>query len=122
MSFSIADSPNSGYAECAIRPLPMISKRRAPLDPSASLFSVGSPLIRNFDPRGDLESGVRSDAIAFFADDEKQGRVSDSRCQKSLDGVDHGGDDALGIAGATPPNVIVVFARGEEGRYGIDVR
>ena len=36
--------------------------------------------------------------------------------------MDHGGDDALGVAGAAAPDVIVVFARCEERRHGVDVR
>ena len=51
-SFSMADSPSSGYAECAIFPLATNSTRSVPFDASASLFSVGSPLMRNFAPRG----------------------------------------------------------------------
>ena len=31
------------------------------------------------------------------------------------------GDDALGVAGAASPDVLVVLARGEERRHGIDV-
>ncbi len=41
--------------------------------------------------------------------------------EQGLDGLDHGGDDALGVAGAAPPDKFVVFAGGEEGRDGIDV-
>ena len=52
ISLSIADSPSSGYAECAIRPDAVSSIRNVPLEATARRFSVGSPLIRNRAPMG----------------------------------------------------------------------
>ena len=51
-NLSIADSPSSGYAECAIFPCATSSTCSAPLLANASLFSVGSPLIRKRAPIG----------------------------------------------------------------------
>ncbi len=51
-SFSIADSPRCGYAECAIFPVAVSSTRSAPLEAVAMRLSVGSPLIRSRLPRG----------------------------------------------------------------------
>ena len=45
-NFSIADSPRSGYAECAAVPFVLIRKRSEPFEPTAKSLSVGSPFIR----------------------------------------------------------------------------
>ncbi len=64
---------------------------------------------------------VGAGAVALFADDEEQAEIPLAGIEQRLDGLDHGGDDALGIAGAAAPDGLAVFAEGEEGRHGIDV-
>ena len=72
ISLSIADSPSSGYAECAILPRAVSSTRSVPFDASASRFSVGSPLIRYLDPARLLVRRLRALAVALLAHHEQQ--------------------------------------------------
>ena len=51
-SLSMADSPSSGWAECAALPRATTSTRNAPLEASAMRLPVGSPLTRKREPRG----------------------------------------------------------------------
>ena len=72
MSFSMADSPCSGAAECAARPSQPAARGGCRAWPSPSRLSVGSPLIRI--PAG-IGNGVGRDrtvAAPLFADDEEQ--------------------------------------------------
>src|SRR3989442_72955 len=49
----------------------------------------------------------------LLADYEQQPEVALSRFEQRLHSLDHGGDDALGIARAPPPDMIVILARDE---------
>ena len=64
---------------------------------------------------------VGAGAVALLADHEEQAEAAMAIFEQRLDGLDHAGDDALGVAGAASPDELVVLARGEEGRDGIDV-
>jgi len=57
-----------------VRSLPRAinSKRNAPFEPSASKFSVGSPLIKNFDPRRSFRCGQRSQTVLFFSNHKQK--------------------------------------------------
>ncbi len=89
-----------------MRPLATNSKRSAPFDPIASLFSVGSPLIRNFDPRGSL-AAARAPALLRSSPTTNSSARSRVACfQQFAHGKHHGRDDAFGVACAPPPNVL----------------
>src|SRR5258708_2052830 len=60
-------------------------------------------------------------AVALFADNEKQSEIAAAVFEEPLGGGDHGGDDALGIAGSASPDALVIFARGEEWGNGVHV-
>ncbi len=70
---------------------------------------------------GCLGSLVSARAVALLADHEQQPKAAASLGEQRLDGFDHAGDDALGVAGASSPNEFVVLAGGEKRRHGIDV-
>ena len=101
---------------------PPTSSRSAPLEPSASLFSVGSPLIRNFEPRGDFAAASAPALLRSSPTTNSSARLVWPASSKFAHGEDHGRDDALGIASAASPDVLVVFARREERRHGVHVR
>src|SRR5260370_35031212 len=62
-----------------------------------------------------LRRDARTRAVSFFADHEQKAEVGDTFSEKFLDGADHGGDDAFGVACPSPRQELVVFARGEKG-------
>ena len=68
-----------------------------------------------------LGGGVGAGAVALLADDEQQAEVAHARASSASAALIMDGDDALGVAGAASPDVLVVLARGEERRHGIDV-
>jgi hypothetical protein len=91
------------------------SYRSAPLDPSASRFSVGSPLIRKREPRGFCGGMVRPALLLLLAHHEQQPEVRVPAFQQAFGGFDHGGDDALGVARAAAPDELIVLTRGKNG-------
>ena len=86
------------------------------------MFSVGSPLMRNFEPSGDFAAVYAPTLLRSSPTTKSSPRFATPAVSSPSHGIDHGGDDALGVAGAAAPDVVVVFARGEERRHGIDVR
>src|SRR5262245_61432958 len=69
-----------------------------------------------------LASGmVGAGRVALFADYEEQAEVAVAGFEQRLGGLDHGGDDALGVASAAAPDVSVVFTRGDEWRHRVHV-
>ena len=70
---------------------------------------------------GRLGGFVSARAVALLAHHEEQPEAAVSRGEQRLDGLDHAGDDALGVAGAASPDEFVVLAGGEKRRHGIDV-
>src|SRR3977135_381658 len=65
--------------------------------------------------------GDGANAAALFADDEQKCEIARATGEKRFGGGDHGGDDALGVAGAAAVNVGPIFARGEEGGNWVHV-
>src|SRR5258708_38990532 len=65
--------------------------------------------------------GHGANAAALFADDKEKCEITRATGEKRFSGGDHGGDDALGVAGAAAGNVGPIFARGEEGGNGVHV-
>ncbi len=65
--------------------------------------------------------GDGANAAALFSHNEKQREIACASREKRFGGGDHGGDDALGVAGAAAVDVGSIFARGEEGRNGVHV-
>src|ERR1035441_9042383 len=59
--------------------------------------------------------------VALLADDEEQADAAVAIGQQGFHRLDHAGDDALGVAGAEPPDELAVLPRGEKRRHGIDV-
>ena len=105
-----------------MRPLATTSSRSAPLEPSASLFSVGSPLIRNFEPRGVWRRQTRPRCCALRPRRTAAPILRAAGFQQFAHREDHRRDDALGVASAAAPDVLVIFARREERRHGVHVR
>ena len=104
-----------------MRPRATISYRSAPFEPSASLFSVGSPLIRNRLPR-ECERPTRAPALLRSSPTTKsKPKLRLPGFEELPGGRDHGGDDALGIAGAAAPDEVAIFAGRDERRDGIHV-
>ena len=120
-SLSIADSPSSGYAECAILPCavsttcsePLLAKRQAVL----GRFAI------DHEARADrmLIRLLRPDRVALLAHQKQQPHENARRAQL-LSGDDLGRDDALGIARPATVNPRLIFRRRDERRHGIHVR
>jgi len=64
---------------------------------------------------------VGASAVALFADNEKEGEIAGAGSEKRFRGVDHGSDDALGVATAAAVDVRVVLGRGKIGWNGVHV-
>src|SRR5260370_42267247 len=60
-------------------------------------------------------------AVTLFADYKEKSDIANSRRQQTFGGYQHGGDDALGIAGSPAPNEFIVLARRNERRNRIHV-
>ena len=71
---------------------------------------------------GSCGGGFCSGAVAFFAHDKQQPKISRARGEQFLRGGDHRRDDPLRVAGTAAPNEIAIFARTKKGRNGIHVR
>src|SRR5580704_13509495 len=65
--------------------------------------------------------GFSSGAVAFFADNKQQSKIAGAGCEEIFGRGNHGSDDALGIAGATTPEIILIFTGGEEGGNSVHV-
>ena len=90
--------------------------------PAPSWFSVGSPLMMKLRAARILRRMISARRCCVPRRPRTAGRnCATPRFEQTLRGVDHAGDDALGIAGAAAPDEFVVFARAEEGRDGIHV-
>jgi hypothetical protein len=87
-----------------MRPRATISKRSAPLEPRASWFSVGSPLMMYFAAARRFGGVDGAGAVALFADHEEEAEVAFAIGEQFFGGKEHGGDDAFGIARAAAPD------------------
>src|SRR5271165_3253976 len=58
-------------------------------------------------------------AIALLPDDEQQRQTAHAFRKQVLDGLNHGRDDALGVAGAAAPDPFAVVSRRVERWNGI---
>jgi len=67
------------------------------------MISVGSPLMEETRAAGRSGGGDGANAAALFADDEQKCEIARATGEKRFSGGDHGGDDALGVAGAAGP-------------------
>ena len=65
--------------------------------------------------------GDRAGTVAFFSDDEEQGKIFHPVFEKSLCSNNHGRDDPFGIAGAASPDEFFILGGREERRHGIHV-
>ena len=69
-----------------------------------------------------LRRRERARTVALLAHHEQQPDVALPGFEQLAHREDHGRDDALGIAGAASPNVLVILARRKERRHGVHVR
>src|SRR5580704_2419094 len=65
--------------------------------------------------------GFGPGTVALFADNKEQREVAGTGSEKIFGCSNHGGDDAFGIARAATPEIILIFAGGEEWRNGVHV-
>ena len=94
--FAIAESPRSGYAECAATPSKCTVHVSAPLDARANFDSVGSPTITYLDPR------PANPPFALFAPIESVSSPTTNRNAKSRTPSDRSRSPAAIIAAITP--------------------
>src|SRR6266849_1716765 len=99
-SLSIADSPSSGYAECAIFPRAVSSTCKAPFVALAIDHEPGADRA--------LIGGFGADRISLLAYEEEHANVNPVTAQL-LSRYDLRGDDPLGIARSSSVNRSVVF-------------
>ena len=111
----VPDMPNAPCGRLRVS-----SARSAPFEAIATLFSVGSPLIRNLQPIALFIGDFRAQAVALFAHQEQQADVN-SFCAQALGGRYLRSDDAFGIARAAAVNAVLIFRGRNEGRHGIHV-
>src|SRR6266849_3573136 len=69
----------------------------------------------------DAGGGLGAEAVAFFTDDEEQSKIADAGIEERFRGCNHRGDYSLGIAGATAPEAIGVFAGRKKRRNGVEM-
>ena len=66
-SSRVAERPRCGYAECAAWPVTRTTARMAPFVPTASVLSVGSPLMSIRESDGASPNSVRANSLAACA-------------------------------------------------------
>ena len=118
----MADSPSSGYAECARRPVAVDFVAQNALGRESQLIFGGLAIDQEARTARIARGCKCSGAVAFFTDDEEQAEIFCARSEQLFGGADHGGNDAFGVGGAAAPDAIVVFARRKEGRHGVQMR
>ena len=75
-------------------------------------------IARAFGPRRRV---ICARAVALLADHEQHSEIAYAAFEQPFGGFEHGGDDALGIARAAPPDVFAILAGGDERWHGIHV-
>ena len=99
---------NRRFAQLGIRrvrqfPRATISNRSAPFEASASLFSVGSPLIR-YANRAATRAATALPRCCAPLPPQKAGEIPRARSQQIFRRANHRRDDAFGIARAAAPD------------------
>src|SRR5450432_2758010 len=73
-------------------------------------FVFGGLAVDNvFRPARVSRSVIGSGAVAFLAHHQQQAETALSGFEQTFDRLNHGGDDAFGVAGAAPPDEFLVF-------------
>src|SRR5947207_2495737 len=86
-----------------------------------TLWATPPEIIPMFRVAGPSSGAVRPGAVALFAHHEQKADAALAGLQQGLGRSQHAGDDALGVAGPAPPDVVIVFAGTYEGRHGVHV-
>ena len=83
---------------------------------------MGSPLIRNFAPRGFAAATFAPALLRSSPTTKSKSEICSAGVEKFFCGGNHRGDDSLRIAGTASPNEFGVFDRGKKRRDSIHVR
>ncbi len=104
----MADSPSSGYAECAIFPLAVSSNAQHALGRGGNFVFRGLPIDQEAAAQWIFIRDFRALAVALFTN-KKQHSHRPAFFAQTLACGDLRRDDALGIARAATVNVVMVF-------------
>lgn len=69
-----------------------------------------------------IQGDAGAEAIRLLAHHAQEGEVAAALRQQQADGLHHGGEDPLGVAGAAAPETAALPARGKVGRHRVQVR
>ena len=122
-SFSIADSPSSGYAECASTSAGDHFETQCTFRRERQLVFGGLAIHQI--TRSARQISTRPIAPALLRSSpttKSKAEIFHAFAQELLGGGDHGRNNALRVAGAASPDIFGVLARWKEGRDGVHVR